>query len=217
MYSITKRVLDLLLSLTLLVILSPVLIPTILALLLTGEHEVFYLQDRVGLNQKTFRIWKFATMVKNSPNIGTGSITLKGDPRVTKVGKYLRKTKVNELPQLINVLLGNMTLVGPRPQMKVDFDVYTDEVKTIIGKMKPGITGAGSIFFRDEESDISNSNDPRKYYINIIAPKKGLLEVWYYRNKSLWIDVKLLFLTVVAVLSPKKSVLIERFFSKLIN
>ena len=105
---------------------SPVFIPVIILLLLTGEHEVFYRQDRVGYKNKIFKILKFATMLKNSPNMGDGDVTKRGDPRITAVGKFLRQSKLNELPQVINILLGDMSFVGPRPLMKVGFDRYSD-------------------------------------------------------------------------------------------
>ena len=151
MYRLAKRLVDLFISTLIILILSPFLIPLILLLLLTGEGEVFYLQRRIGYKNSQFSIYKFATMLKNSPSMLTGSITLRDDPRVTPVGKYLRKSKVNELPQLINVIKGEMSLVGPRPQMEVDFQSFPQEVQEKIYDVKPGITGVGSIVFRDEE------------------------------------------------------------------
>ncbi len=122
MYKHIKRFFDIVFSLIALLLLSPVLVPIIILLLLTGEHEVFYRQDRVGYKNKIFRIWKFATMLKNSPNMGHGDMTMRGDSRITPVGKFLRQSKINELPQLINILTGDMSFVGPRPLMKVGFD-----------------------------------------------------------------------------------------------
>ena len=121
-----------------------------------------YLQERVGLNNKKFKIYKFATMVKNSPNMGTGSLTLRNDPRVLPFGKFLRKSKINEFPQIFNVFKGEMSIVGPRPQMEVDFLVYPKTIRDSIYKCKPGITGIGSIIFRDEEKYISESPNPKK-------------------------------------------------------
>ena len=117
MYKHIKRFFDITFSLLAIILLSPILIPVIILLLLTGEHEVFYRQDRVGYKNKIFKIWKFATMLKNSPNMGDGDITKRGDPRITRVGKLLRQSKINELPQLINILTGDMSFVGPRPLM----------------------------------------------------------------------------------------------------
>src|SRR3712207_5633228 len=115
MYKIIKRAGDFLVAFLLLLVLSPFLLVIILLLKLTGEGEVFYFQKRIGYRNQYFDIWKFATMLKNSPNIGTGIITLRNDPRVTFMGRFLRKSKLNELPQIINVLIGNMSFVGPRP------------------------------------------------------------------------------------------------------
>ena len=114
-------------------------------------------------------------------NIGTGSITLQNDPRVTKIGSFLRKTKINELPQIINILKGDISLVGPRPLVTKTFSAYTAEVQSKIYNVKPGLTGIGSIIFRDEESIISavKDEDPHEFYKRVIAPYKGELEMWY--------------------------------------
>ena len=121
MYFFFKRLFDILLAFMSLLILFPFFLIVIIILLLTGEGEVFYLQKRLGYLNKKFKIIKFATMIKDSPNIGTGSLTLRDDPRVLPFGKFLRKSKINELPQIFNVIIGNMSIVGPRPQMQVDF------------------------------------------------------------------------------------------------
>ena len=204
MYKIIKRFFDFLSSLIALLILSPLLIPIVIALMLTGEGYVFYFQKRIGYKNQYFDIWKFATMLKNSPNMGTGSLTLRNDPRVTPVGKYLRKSKINELPQLINVLLGSMSVVGPRPQMEVDFKAYSEEVQKVIYNVKPGITGIGSIVFRDEEKIISESDlPPREIYEQLIAPYKGKLEIWYQKNISFYTDFMIIMLTIWAILFPE--------------
>jgi len=119
------------------------------------------------------------------------------------MGKFLRKSKVNELPQVINVLIGNMSIVGPRPQMKVDFDVYPEEVKAHIYDSLPGITGIGSVVFRDEEKLMTETDLPiREFYAYHIAPYKGALELWYQENKSFWTDTKIIFLTALVILFP---------------
>lgn len=128
MYRFIKRFFDILFSLIALILLLPVFIPIIILLLLTGEHEVFYRQDRVGYKNKIFGILKFATMLKNSPNMGSKDLTMRNDPRVTPMGRFLRKSKINELPQLINILTGDMSFTGPRPLMKSGFDRYSDEI-----------------------------------------------------------------------------------------
>lgn len=194
MYLILKRFFDILFSLAALLILLPFLIPVIILLKLTGEHEVFYFQKRIGYRNKEFNIWKFATMLKNSPNIGTGEITLRNDPRVTKMGKFLRITKINELPQVINVLIGDMSIVGARPLMKKSFDLYTEEVRNVVYNTRPGITGIGSVIFRDEEKLISGSSDIQKTYRRIFE-YKGELEKWYQRNISFSTDLMIIFLT----------------------
>ena len=125
-------------------------------------------------------------MLKNSMNMGTGSITLQNDPRVTKIGSFLRKTKINELPQIINILKGDISLVGPRPLVAKTFNAYNDEVQSKIYNVKPGLTGIGSIVFRDEESIISavKDEDPHEFYKRVIAPYKGELEMWYQKHNS---------------------------------
>lgn len=171
-------------------------------LMLTGEHEVFYSQKRIGYKNKPFRIWKFATMNKNSSSIGPKEITLRNDPRVTKFGRILRMTKINELPQIINVYKAEMSIVGPRPLMEVSFNLYSDKVKKLIYDSKPGITGIGSLIFRDEEKTISEAVDPQKMYASIYS-YKGQLELWYLQNASLLVDTKIIFLTALGIIFPK--------------
>ena len=197
-----------------LLILSPLFILIIIILWLTGEKEVFYRQKRIGLNNSTFRIFKFATMMKNSLNIGTGAITLRNDPRVTPVGKYLRMTKINELPQVFNVINGDMSIVGPRPLVESTFNAYPEEVKKVIYNCPPGITGVGSVIFRDEEKLLSTSNEyPEVFYRMHIAPYKGELEIWYNRNKSILTDLKLIFITGWVILFPKSQIIYSWFKS----
>ncbi len=210
MYRFFKRLIDLLIATIALVVLSPILIPSIIILLLTGEHKVFYLQKRFGYKNKTFNIWKFATMLKNSPNIGTGAITLRNDPRVTKFGNILRITKVNELPQIINVFKGDMSIVGPRPLMEVSFKLYPEEVQKVIYNCKPGMTGIGSLIFRDEEKIVSDAEDPKAMYA-AIYPYKGALELWYQKNASFYTDFMIIFLTAWSILFPKNQLTHKAF------
>ena len=210
-----KRLIDFILAVIAITILSPILIPVVIGLLLTGEHYVFYFQKRVGYKNSRFMIWKFATMLKASPNLGTGSLTIRNDPRVLPIGKFLRKTKINELPQLINVLIGNMSFVGPRPQMEVDFFKFPEHIQKTIYNSKPGITGIGSIIFRDEEKWISNAEgDKHEFYKNHIAPYKGELELWYQKHLSFYTDFMLVFLTAWVILSPESN-LVYRIFKDL--
>ena len=200
MYKFLKRFLDILISLAALLILAPLLIPIMIGLRLTGEGFIFYKQKRIGFNRKYFYILKFATMLKDSPNIGTGSITLKNDPRVTLMGGFLRKTKINELPQIFNILIGDISLVGPRPLVDRTFSAYSKEVQDKIYNIKPGLTGIGSIVFRDEEALVSAfEGDPHEFYSSKIAPYKGALEMWYQKNASFFLDLKLIFLTAWVV------------------
>jgi lipopolysaccharide/colanic/teichoic acid biosynthesis glycosyltransferase len=207
-----KRLFDFILALIALTILSPFLVPICIILLLTGEHYVFYFQKRVGYKNSRFQIWKFSTMLKASPSLGTGSLTIKNDPRVFPFGRFLRKTKINELPQVINVFIGNMSFVGPRPQMEVDFFKFPEHVQAVIYNSNPGITGIGSIVFRDEEKWISNAiGDKHEFYKNHIAPYKGELEIWYQKHLSFYTDFMLIFLTAWAIISPESNLVYTVF------
>lgn len=205
MYSLSKRLLDIIVSIIALTLLLPLFIPIIILLRITAEGEVFYFQERIGLKNSRFQIWKFATMLKNSMNMGTGSITLQNDFRVTPIGKFLRKTKINELPQIINILKGDISLVGPRPLVTKTFSAYTEEIQFKIYNVKPGLTGIGSIVFRDEESLISavKDEDPHEFYKRVIAPYKGELEMWYQDHKSFFLDLQLIFMTAWVIIFPK--------------
>ena len=211
------RIIDVLLALLALLVLLPLSIPIVVILLLTGEHKVFYLQTRVGYKNKSFKIIKFATMLSNSANIGSGSLTLKNDPRVLPFGSFLRKTKINELPQILNIIIGDLSIVGPRPQMQVDFEKYSDTVQKNIYNVRPGLTGIGSIIFRDEESLISlaaENENPHNFYKRVIAPYKGELEIWYHSHRSVFLDSQLIFMTAWAIVSPETR-LYEKWFKDL--
>ena len=213
MYIIFKRIMDVMFSILAIILLLPLFIPITLLLLLTAEGQVLYFQERLGYKNKPFQIWKFATMLKNSLQIGSGSITLKNDFRVTRVGKFLRKTKINELPQIINILKGDISFVGPRPLILSSFEVYSENIQSKIYNVKPGLTGVGSIIFRDEESLLSSikDEDPHTYYQKVIAPYKGELELWYRNNQSFIVDFKILIVTVWVVLFPKSKLISKSF------
>ena len=212
MYKFIKRFFDILFSLLALAILLPVFIPIIFLLLLTGEHEVFFRQERVGYKNSIFRIWKFATMLKNSPNMGHGDMTVRKDPRITPLGRFLRQSKINELPQVFNILTGDMSFVGPRPLMKVGFDRYSDEMKSKVYNAQPGLTGIGSIVFRDEELIITQSKlPPQECYRDVILPYKGALEVWYQQHQHFYTDSMILFLTAWYVVFPKSDLVYKVF------
>tara|TARA_B100000768_G_C11129381_1_gene311074 strand:+ start:57 stop:713 length:657 start_codon:yes stop_codon:yes gene_type:complete len=211
------RIIDVLLSILALLVLLPLFMPIVVILLLTGEHKLFYSQTRVGYKNQKFKILKFATMLSNSANMGTGSLTLKNDPRVLPFGSFLRKTKINELPQILNILIGDLSIVGPRPQMQVDFEKYSDEVQRKIYNVRPGLTGIGSIIFRDEESLISVASEkenPHDFYKRVIAPYKGDLEMWYQAKRSLILDFQLIFITAWAIVVPETR-LYEKWFHDL--
>ena len=216
MYKFSKRLLDIIISLLALIILSPLLLPIIIILRFSAEGYVFYFQDRIGKDRVNFKIIKFATMLKDSPNLASGSITLSGDWRVTKPGKFLRKTKINELPQIINILKGDISLVGPRPLVTKTFTAYNEDVQSKIYNVKPGLTGIGSIIFRDEESIISavKDEDPHEFYKRVIAPYKGELEMWYQDHRSFVLDLQLIFMTAWVILFPE-SRLYEKWFKDL--
>ena len=210
-----KRFIDIVMSFIALVVFSPLLIPVCIGLLLTGEHYIFYFQKRIGFKNKPFDIWKFATMLKNSPNMTGGLHTLRKDPRLMPMGGFLRKTKINELPQVINILLGDMSIVGPRPLVNKNFDLYPDHVKTTINNVKPGLTGIGSILFRDEERLLSESNlPPQVFYKQSISPYKGELELWYQQHISFYTDALLIFLTAWVIVFPQSN-LVQTVFKDL--
>ena len=186
-----------------LIFLSPLLLLIIIILKISGEGEIFYLQDRVGKDGNFFKLFKFATMLKNSPNMGTGTLTLKDDPRILPFGIFLRKTKINELPQLINIFKGDMSIIGPRPQTKRCFDAFPEVSKEAIKKVKPGLSGIGSIFFRNEESMYPENCDYDDFYNQKIMFFKGRLEEWYVSNNNLLNYFLFIFMTLKVLLFPK--------------
>lgn len=208
MYRFLKRTTDIIVSVAVITVLSPLLVTIMIVLRVTGEGEVFYRQRRIGYRNQSFDILKFATMLKNSPNMKGGEITLRNDPRLLPFGKLLRLTKINELPQLLNILKGDMTLVGPRPLMKVSFDMYSSEVQSVVYQSVPGLTGIGSLVFRDEEKLVSRPGvDPRRFFVEQIYPYKGELEMWYFRNRGVVTDLKIFILTAWYIFVPESKVL----------
>lgn len=215
MYLIFKRFCDIVLSSILLLLLSPLLIPIFIGLKLTGEGEIFYKQERIGFNNGKFNILKFATMLKNSANMKGGVITTKKDPRITPMGGFLRKSKINELPQLFNILKGDMSFVGPRPVMEISFNAYPEKIKEKIYNVKPGLTGIGSIVFRDEEELITkvknDGGDTWSFYKDQIYPFKGELEMWYQNNYSFITDLKIIFITAYVIFKPSSLIAYSSF------
>ena len=216
MYSFLKRLFDIFFSGLAILLLIPILIPVMIGLKLTGEGYVWYKQERLGINNKPFFVWKFATMLKDSASMPGGYITLRQDPRLTPMGGFLRKSKINELPQLFNIFLGQMSFVGPRPVMQISFNSYPDNVKKMIYNVKPGLTGVGSIIFRDEEQLITNEKnnggDVQNFYTNKIYPFKGKLEIRYKKNRSFKIDLIIIFITAWVILKSD-----SRIYEKLLK
>ena len=210
-----KRLFDILFSFIVLAAFSPLGIAIIIVLLFTGENKILYIQQRIGKNLEPFGLLKFASMLEKSPNIGAGDITLKNDSRVLPFGKFLRKTKLNEFPQFINVFIGEMSLVGPRPLVKNQYDMIPEDLQQKIKLLKPGITGIGSIIFRDEEIFLEDNNENSNEFYKIeIVPFKATLECWYEENMSFLIDALLIITTIIMVFFPDTK-LHKHFFSGL--
>ena len=201
-----ERCLDIIFSGVALLVLSPLFLPIIIILRFSDEGEVFFLQDRIGRNGEVFKLFKFVTMLKDSPNIGTGTLTMKGDPRILPVGKFLRKTKINELPQLLNIFVGHMSVIGPRPLTAQTFASYSIKTQQTVIKVRPGLSGIGSIIFRGEEEIMHGASASVYFYDNVIASYKGALEEWFVTNKGLYIYFLAIFITLWAVLFPKTTV-----------
>ena len=201
-----KRFLDVVLSFLALVVLAPFLLPVVVILRFTGEGEVFYIQERAGRGGNSFGLYKFATMLKNSPNIGAGEITVRGDPRVLPFGQFLRKTKLNELPQLWNIFIGDMSVVGPRPMVLNTYAHYPEEARQKLNTIRPGLTGIGSIVFRDEERYLADRDEPMEFYREHIIPYKSDLELWFVKNNTLWLYIKIIFVTAWVVVFSSSTI-----------
>ena len=209
------RFFDIVFSALAMIVLFPFMIPIMIGLKLTGEHYIFYLQPRVGKGGKDFMVLKFATMLKDSPNLPGGVLTQKNDPRILPMGKFLRKTKINELPQLVNILIGQMSVVGPRPQARRHYELYSDAVKREIDKVPPGLSGIASIVFRDEEAILDLVQGDRDHFHDtVIAPYKGELEVWWVRHRTLANYFKIIILTIIVLFAPH-SRLYQKWFKDL--
>jgi lipopolysaccharide/colanic/teichoic acid biosynthesis glycosyltransferase len=195
-----KRIFDFLVSLFGLVILSPLFLIIAILIKLDSEGPVFYRGERIGKDGRPFRIFKFRTMVKDAEKMG-GPSTSADDPRLTKIGKFLRKYKLDELPQLINVLKGEMSLVGPRPEVKMYVDMLKPEEKEIIFSVKPGMTDLASLWDFHEEEVLKGSEDPEKTYMEKIRPKKIQLQIEYVKNHSFLLDLKIILKTILKLFS----------------
>lgn len=214
MSTLMINICDKLLASLALVILSPLLLIICLILTFTGEGEIFYKQPRLGKNAEVFHILKFATMLRDSPKIGSGELTLIDDYRVLPVGKFLRKWKLNELPQLINVIVGDMSLVGPRPHTLSYANCFHDSDLVKIYSVKPGLSGLGSLIFRDEETILSKAPKPIEFDEKIIMPYKGKIEGWFVEKYSFRLYALIIMLTIFEVARPGK-LQISSFFDDL--
>jgi lipopolysaccharide/colanic/teichoic acid biosynthesis glycosyltransferase len=192
-----KRVFDLVIALLGLILLAPVLLVVGVVIKLDSRGPVFYGGDRIGKDGKPFKMIKFRTMVVHADRMGA-ALTHGGDPRVTRMGRVLRKWKIDEIPQLINVVRGEMSLVGPRPEAPVYVHYYTPEQKQVLA-IRPGITGLTQVRYRHEETLLSRCADPEKEYIETIMPQKLAIDLEYIRSRSLLMDLRLLFETFLAV------------------
>ncbi len=192
-----KRIFDFSSSLIGLLIFFPFLLIISLIIKLHDFGPVFYKAPRVGLNGNLFKMYKFRTMVVNADKIGASSTT-SSDSRITGIGRFLRKYKLDEMPQLINVFIGNMSIVGPRPDVKYFTDLFNEEEKAILS-VKPGITDYASVWNSDEGKILEGAEDPDKAYMELIWPEKKRLQLKYIQEHSFWVDIKIVFLTLQAV------------------
>ncbi len=193
-----KRTIDFLLSLFGLIIVSPIFLVITIMIKREDGGPIFYRGIRVGRFGKPFRIYKFRTMVVNAEKLG-GPSTADDDPRITKVGKLIRKYKLDELPQLLNVIKGEMSLVGPRPEVQMYVDMFTEEERAIL-TVKPGMTDWASLWDIDEGAILAGSPDPEKTYMEKIRPEKIRLQLRYVKERSFWVDLKIIFKTLQTVL-----------------
>ncbi|HGJ64145.1 TPA: sugar transferase [bacterium] len=203
---VIKRIFDLILSFFGIIIALPIFIFIPILNILSGS-KVFFIQERIGKNHKPFKLIKFATMVENAHIIG-GTLIHPNDSRVTKVGAILRKTKINEIPQLINVLKGDMSFVGPRPLPKKELSIYKQNFAKKIYTMKPGITGLGSLYFYNEEMLLPNDKEiAEAFFKRVIIPHKVELELWYAEHRNFILDIKIFIATLLLVFMPSHLIL----------
>jgi lipopolysaccharide/colanic/teichoic acid biosynthesis glycosyltransferase len=194
-----KRLFDLMITIPMLLLVSPFFLIIALLIKLGSKGPVFYMQTRVGINSRDFKIFKFRTMQMNADKAGL--LTVGGrDPRVTPIGYFLRKYKLDELPQLLNVLFGSLSLVGPRPEVRKYVDLYNAAQQNVLS-VKPGITDYASIEYSEENELLAKSNDPERTYIDEIMPAKLLLNQKYIAEKSITTDIKIIWLTFKKIIS----------------
>lgn len=198
-----KRIFDIIVSGIGLLIASPILLPVIYLVWRQDKHSPFYVPSRVGENGVLFKMVKLRSMVVNADKSGVDSTGL-NDQRITKVGHFIRRYKLDELAQLWNVLMGDMSLVGPRPNVQRETDLYTQLEKELLS-VKPGITDFASIVFSDEGEILKDAQDPDIAYNQLIRPGKGYLGLFYIEHRSLWLDIRLCFYTAIAIFSRNRA------------
>ncbi len=198
-----KRLFDIVFAFFGLILLTPIFILIAIIIKLTSKGPIFFKQERVGLNGKFFKIYKFRTMVQNAETIGL-KITVASDTRITGIGRFLRNTKLDELPQLINVLIGEMSLVGPRPEVIEYVKLYPENIRKVVLSVKPGITDWASINMINENELLANEIDVHKAYVEKILPIKLDFAVFYINNRSFYQDIKILWLTLVKLFMSNK-------------
>ena len=191
-----KRLIDFIMSFTGLILLSPFLLFISILVKISSNGSILFVQERVGKNGILFKMIKFRTMYEDHNDNNT--ISVKGDSRITKLGYFLRKYKIDELPELINVLFGDMSFVGPRPDVKGYADKLKGDHRKIL-KLRPGITGPASIKFINEELLLSQQKNPKYYNDNVIYPEKVRINLDYFYNNSIWIDFKIIFATIFRI------------------
>lgn len=195
---IIKRIFDFLASLLGIIILSPILLIVAIAIKIDSKGKILFLQKRIGKNGIPFYIYKFRTMVSDAEKLGK-QITVGKDNRITKVGAFLRKYKIDELPQLFNVLKGDMSLVGPRPEVPKYVDLYTESERRVL-EVRPGITDLASLRYKDENDILGKVDNPEEYYINVIMKDKLKLNLEYIEKSNLIFDISLIFKTIIKCL-----------------
>ncbi|MCE5303105.1 MAG: sugar transferase [Planctomycetaceae bacterium] len=196
-----KRLFDVVAAGMGLILISPFMMVAAIAVRWSSPGPVFFRQERMGRGGKPFFIMKFRTMVQDSPKLG-GQITVGDDPRITKVGRLLRKTKLDELPQLLNVLKGDMSMVGPRPEVRKYVEMFADDYREIL-RVRPGVTDLASLKYRDESTVLAQAADPDQEYIRRVLPEKIQYAREYIRRRSFWLDMKIIFATIFQLLADR--------------
>jgi len=214
-YLISKRVFDFIFSLLGLIAISPILLPVIYLVWWQDKHSPFYIADRVGKDFKSFKMVKLRSMINHADATGVDSTSM-NDARITQIGRFIRKSKLDELTQLWNVFVGDMSLVGPRPNVKRETDLYTSQERKLLS-VKPGITDFASIVFSDEGQILADKPDPDIAYNQLIRPGKSRLGLFYIKSQKMSVDVMVLFITLLSIFKRERSLILCGWYLKLLN